>query len=73
MLRCRRQKVERGQHCPRSGAGEPLSRTPVNNVGSSQSCQRDVPKVSLLKAALVSSAGEVGKLQHLDFHREALP
>jgi hypothetical protein len=39
----------------------------VNNVVSLEICQRDVPKVPFFKAVLVSTAGEVQKLQHLDF------
>jgi hypothetical protein len=45
----------------------PPSRVRINNVVSSESCQRDVPKFPFFKAALVPTAGEVQKLQHLDF------
>jgi hypothetical protein len=57
-----------GRNGPMVRPSNPLPRPLEIGVILPLSCQRDVPNVPpFLKAALVSTAGEVQKLQHLDF------
>ena len=57
-----------GRNGPMVRPTNPLFRPLEIGVLLRASCQRDVPNVPpFLKAALGSTAGEVQKLQHLDF------